>query len=187
MPDLTQCPECQRKLSVPDGQLAQEVRCPSCGNQFTAERYIPPRSDAVASEPIEPEPSRPSSRRPRDEDDRRDYDDREDDRPRRRRSPYSRGYGRGSGYERPHRGSTVQALGILSICFFWAALPCWIMGGVALGMASNDLSAMASGNMDASGEGATKAGRTCAIIGLALSGLLYLSCCGFGFLGQAFR
>ena len=189
MPDLTQCPECQRKLSVPDGQLGQEVRCPSCGNQFTAERFIPPRPEAIASEPLEPEPPRPSSRRPPDDRDydRRDDDDRDDDRPRRRRPAYSRGYGRGYGAERPHRGSTVQALGILCLCFCWTTWPCWIMGGVALSMASTDLTAMANGNMDPSGEGATKAGRTCAIIGIVLSGVLLLSCCGFGILGQAFR
>jgi hypothetical protein len=189
MPDLTQCPECQRKLNVPDGQFGQEVRCPACGNQFTAQQFVPPRPEAVEPEPREPEPPRP--RRSQDHPDRGsnrgDFDDLDDDRPRRRRPSYERGYGRGYGYERPHRGSTVQALGILSLCFCFAALPCWIMGGIALGMAANDLSAMANGSMDRSGEGATKAGRTCAIIGIVLSGVLILSCCGFSILGRAIR
>jgi len=175
MPEVTQCPECQRKLNVADDQLGGLVRCPVCATEFTAERYVASRSAPVAPEP-EPPPPPP---RPRDD---RDYDDRDyDDRPSRRRGRYGRGYG----YAKPHRGSTVQALGILCICFCWAGIVCWIMGGMALAFASQDLAEMDRGTMDESGRAATTTGRTCAIIGLVLSGVLFISCCGIGVIGGA--
>jgi len=189
MPDLTQCPECQRKLNVPDGQLGQDVRCPACGNQFTAARFIPPRPEAVARELSDPEPPQPQPRRPRDypepDSNRGEFDDLDDDRPRRPRSPYERGYGRG--FERPHRGSTVQVLGILCICLCWTTWPCWILGGIAIAMASTDLTAMAAGNMDRSGQNATQAGRTCAIIGLCLDLFLIFTCCGGNLMMHSIR
>jgi hypothetical protein len=68
-------------------------------------------------------------------------------------------------------------LGIISICFCWALVGA-IAGIIALVMASTDLQAMDSGTMDASGRGQTQAGRTCAIIGLVMTGLASFSCCG---------
>jgi hypothetical protein len=76
MPEITACPDCNRKLRVPDTLLGRKVKCPGCGIQFTASAVTeeapptPPPSKAVATEPR-------ASRRPRDED--------EDERPRRRR------------------------------------------------------------------------------------------------------
>ena len=178
MPEVTQCPECQRKLNVADGQLGGLVRCPVCGSEFTAERYVPPRPAPAAPEPAEPEDRpaprpRPRDDRDRDYDRRDDYDDRDYGRPR-RRSPYRRGYD----YLRPHRGSTVKTLGILSICFCWTTWPCWVMGGIALAFASQDLAQMDRGVMDDSGRAETQTGRTCAIIGLVLSGVMIFFCCG---------
>ncbi len=49
MPEITQCPSCQRTLNVPDGCLGLTVRCPACGAGFTAERYTPPRAVPTAN------------------------------------------------------------------------------------------------------------------------------------------
>jgi hypothetical protein len=38
--------------------------------------------------------------------------------------------------------------------------------------------------MDASGRGQTQAGRTCAIIGLVMTGVAFFSCCGIGIVGN---
>lgn len=62
----------------------------------------------------------------------------------------------------PHRGGVILALGILSI------VCCCITGIVALVMAKQDLRDMRANVMDPSGEGLTKAGRICAIVGVCL-------------------
>ena len=62
-------------------------------------------------------------------------------------------------YGKPHRGSTVLVLGILGI------VVCFICGIIAWVMGNNDLRDMAAGTMDRSGEGNTRAGRICSIIG----------------------
>jgi predicted Zn finger-like uncharacterized protein len=36
MPIVIECPQCQRKLRVPDQLLGRTVKCPACKNQFTA-------------------------------------------------------------------------------------------------------------------------------------------------------
>jgi len=35
MPEIINCPKCERKLRVPDNLLGQPVKCPSCGITFT--------------------------------------------------------------------------------------------------------------------------------------------------------
>ena len=37
MPEIVSCPDCDRKLRVPDNLLGKKVKCPSCGNMFTAD------------------------------------------------------------------------------------------------------------------------------------------------------
>ncbi len=62
----------------------------------------------------------------------------------------------------PHRGTLILILGILSIvCCFICGIVAWVMG-------NNDLEQMAAGTMDRSGEGMTKAGKICGIVGIAL-------------------
>ena len=178
MSDITQCPECQRKLNVPDGQYGTVVRCPACGAEFTAEPFVPPRPAPVSAEPEPP----PRPRQPR-----RDYDDRDDDYPP-RRPRYDRGYGGRYGGMLPHRGSSVQTLGVLCLCFCWFWLVCWVLGIIALIMAATDLSQMNNGQMDPSGRAATKSGQICAIIGLSISACLGLFCVGWWvFLAAAVR
>lgn len=86
-----------------------------------------------------------------------DYDDgidEYDDRPRRRR--------RLRADVEPHRATTVLVLGILGIVFCQICAPiAWVMG-------KNDLESMRNGQMDPEGEGMTKAGYICGIVGSIL-------------------
>jgi predicted Zn finger-like uncharacterized protein len=163
MPELTQCPECQRKLNVQEEQLGQAVQCPACGATFTAEPAGPaPRPAPLREEPPRPhisdEPAPPYDRG-RDYGRRdRGYDDPYD------RDPYRR--------LRPHRGGSVLTLGILSLVgAFCCPLASWIMGGIAIGMANNDLRDMDAGQMDESGRSSASGGRTCAIIGIVIASI----------------
>jgi predicted Zn finger-like uncharacterized protein len=165
MPELTQCPQCQRKLNVQEEQLGQAVQCPACGATFTAEpagpapRPAPPREEpprrGYAEEPA-PRYDRGYDDRGRDY--RRGYDDPD------YRDPYRR--------LRPHRGGAVLTLGILSLVgAFCCPLASWIMGGIAIGMGNNDTRAMDAGQMDESGRGSTSSGRVCAIIGIFIASI----------------
>ena len=81
---------------------------------------------------------------------------------------------------KPHRGTLILVLGILSlvVCAF-LGIPAWIMG-------NNDLAAMNAGQMDPAGRSTTNAGRICGMIGtilLILSVLVVIAVFGFGLLG----
>jgi len=52
MPEIVNCPACDRKLRVPDDLIGQLVKCPTCGTTFTA---------AVADTPPAPGPPPPPS------------------------------------------------------------------------------------------------------------------------------
>ncbi|HZT81593.1 MAG TPA: hypothetical protein VFA26_15310 [Gemmataceae bacterium] len=120
MPEIIQCPECGRKLRVPDDMRGKRVKCPGCGAPFTAGGDGQPQEDeapkrpaageqvaarrsASGRRPAEPEEEerprrredegvqeRPSARRRPDADD-DDYEDEDDRR------------GRGRGRRRPPR------------------------------------------------------------------------------------
>jgi len=85
---------------------------------------------------------------------------------------------------KPHRGTLILVLGILSIvltpCLSILGIPAWIMG-------NRDLKAIDAGQMDASGRSLTSAGRICGMIGvilLILSVLLVIVVFGFWMLGS---
>ena len=65
---------------------------------------------------------------------------------------------------KPHRGSLILVLGILSLvlCGIFTAIPAWIMG-------NSDLKAMAAGTMDPSGRSLTNAGKICGMISTILT------------------
>ncbi|MEE8154181.1 MAG: DUF4190 domain-containing protein [Phycisphaerales bacterium] len=63
----------------------------------------------------------------------------------------------------PHRGVMILVFGILGIVI------CGIFGIVAWVMGNSDLRAMREGRMDPTGEGLTKAGKICGIIGVVLN------------------
>jgi hypothetical protein len=63
----------------------------------------------------------------------------------------------------PHRGTMILIFGILGIvlCPIIFGIMAWVMG-------NGDLKKMAAGQMDPSGEGLTKAGKICGMIGVIL-------------------
>jgi predicted Zn finger-like uncharacterized protein len=70
---------------------------------------------------------------------------------------------------RPHRGPLVFLLGVASLvtaCFFPAG---WIIGGIALTMATTDLQDMSRGRVDRSGRQQTELGRLLAVIAVILA------------------
>jgi predicted Zn finger-like uncharacterized protein len=208
--ELVSCPECQRKLRVPDGLVGKLVKCPTCGQTFTAD----PVAQAPPPPPVEQKPTRTSKvgrdKKDDDEDDdrsrrrsrsRRDDDDDDDDRPRRRRSRFSRDddddddddYDDDDRPRRrrrrrdlaPHRSGTILALGILSFFFFW-----YILGPMAWVMGNTDLAEMRAGRMDREGESQTNAGRMCGMISVIVHCIilvLVLGICCAGGLGNAGR
>jgi predicted Zn finger-like uncharacterized protein len=74
MPEIVTCPDCGRKLRVPDALIGRKVKCPDCNTKFTG---------GIATTPG----GKSSSRRPRDSDEdhprrpRRDYDEDTDNDP----------------------------------------------------------------------------------------------------------
>ncbi|HJW08638.1 MAG TPA: DUF4190 domain-containing protein [Holophagaceae bacterium] len=83
-----------------------------------------------------------------------------------------------NGTLKPHRGTMILVLGILSLvcCGIFTAIPAWIMG-------NGDLKEMAEGRMDPSGEGMTKAGKICGMIGVILFCIWLVFILFFGGLG----
>lgn len=66
---------------------------------------------------------------------------------------------------KPHRGTLVLVLGILSLVICGIlGIPAWIMG-------KNDLREMEAGQMDPAGRSLTNAGRICGMIGCILLAL----------------
>lgn len=65
---------------------------------------------------------------------------------------------------KPHRGTMIMVLGILSI--FVCQI---ILGPIAWIMGNNDLKEMAAGRMDRSGEQQTKTGKICGMVGTFLA------------------
>jgi hypothetical protein len=92
MPEITSCPDCEKKLRVPDDLLGKKVRCPGCSIMFVAQAGVglPDQPRAAAAPPSRSEAyserrsSAPSSGSRNDYADRPARRDDYDDRPRRR-------------------------------------------------------------------------------------------------------
>jgi predicted Zn finger-like uncharacterized protein len=164
MPETTNCPQCQRRLRVPDELIGQQVKCPSCENVFTAlsggDATPPPVPVDEAEQQPEPAPVAKPRRARREDGYGDDYEDDDYEYRRRRRHDLA-----------PHRGGVVLAMGILSLVIFPI-----IFGPIAWVMGNNDLREMRAGRMDPEGKGNTEAGRICGIIGTVL-GIVGLLCC----------
>jgi len=83
---------------------------------------------------------------------------------------------------KPHRGTLILVLGILSFvfCGIFTAIPAWIMG-------NNDLKEMDAGTMDPSGRSITNVGRILGIVAVALTVLgivVMIILAAFGMLTQ---
>ena len=74
---------------------------------------------------------------------------------------------------KPHRGTLILVLGILSI------VVCGPLGIVAWILGNTDLREMDGGLMDPEGRGSTQAGKVCGIIGCILAGVSLLVTLGF--------
>ena len=180
MPEIIECPECQRKLSMKEEFLGSQVKCPSCGCTFIASTSnrpapLPPPPPPPPEQPRRDDDDRPRRRRDSYDDDRprRDYD-RDDDRPRRRRDPYD------DDRVKADRGAAVLTLGILGLVFSCIPIVGWVLGGIALGMGNTDLGEMARGRMSRAGEGATQGGKICGLIAVIVSTLfVFFWCIGF--------
>jgi hypothetical protein len=184
MPLVIRCEHCQASLKLPEQYIGQTVKCPSCLREFVAREELesrpqppPRREEQPADEPRGDEPGvrgQPGRERPRPR--RADENDEDYQRPSRRRR-YDDDYGRRG---EPHRGSSIQTMGILSIVFAFCCQPVGvILGIIALTMAGSDLPKMERGYMDPSGESMTRTGKTCAIVGLILSVILFVLGCLF--------
>src|SRR5947209_7722523 len=136
---MISCRTCDRPLHVPDDLAGRPMQCPYCQATFTA------RPAARRSEEEED--------RPRRRDDDLEEEDRADDRDRKSRRRRLT----------PHRGDTIQVLGILS--FFLAPV---IMGPIVWVMSNNDLAEMDAGRIDPEGRSKTQTGRLCGIIATIL-------------------
>ncbi|MBL8792267.1 MAG: hypothetical protein JNM56_00025 [Planctomycetia bacterium] len=172
MPSIIHCPSCSRQLRVPEELAGHLVKCPGCGQTFTAsfsassvdagappEAGTRPQAAPPPLPPTPPEPARPQASRPPEPPPWEDYRD--------------------QGYRRDveaHRGALVLTFGILSLMLGLLGLPfgiaAWVMGG-------GDLQKMRSNRMDPTGMGLTQAGWICGIIGTLLQALGCLAICGF--------
>jgi hypothetical protein len=137
------------------------ITCPACGrsNDRDARRCYHCGERLTTS----PSRSRSRSRYP----DRDDYDDDHGYRHRRRDTE-------------PHRAGMVLAMGIISlvgIAVIWG-VPI-IFGIIGWVMGQTDLRKMRNNQRDSDGQGMTKAGGVCSIIGTLLNGAMILFCCGF--------
>lgn len=188
MPIIVDCPSCGRKLRLADEIVGRLVKCPDCQHRFSARaggaapphEFVRPLDDTWDED-----------RRPRpltgDADEPAAWEDGFE--------------GRFLGVRRdcdPHRGGLVLTLGIVSIVFgvltdvgslfgsfafccplcFSTSLVSLGVGllGLPLGIVSwvagqKDLSKMHRGEMDPEGQGATKGGWICGIVGTILCGL----------------
>jgi ribosomal protein S27E len=166
MSDIINCPQCERKLQVPETLVGQDVKCPSCGATFAAplggsQPVPPPNVESVENQP--PSIQRESERHwDREDAEGHDYDERSHRR--RRRKDIE-----------PHRGTLILVLGILGLVFSGFI----VFGPIAWILGNNDLVAIRAGRMDPDGEGLTSAGRICGIIGTALSAFSLMCCVAY--------
>lgn len=177
MVEIVACPNCQRKLQIPEDFFGQLVQCPECQHRFIAsETSLRAQSTAApsSSPPVVPSGQSPDSKRRRHDD-----TDSWDGDPRRRRSRYDDEFDEFDQSRRirqnyaPHRGGLIMALGLVSLVggFSLCGAPA-IIGPVAWALGSHDLREIREGRMDPSGESMTRAGQVCGIISTVLLLLL---------------
>jgi predicted Zn finger-like uncharacterized protein len=196
MPIVIHCPQCQRRLRVPEDLLGKTVRCPSCQTAFTAAEEgmttrpsaapssgerLPRRRQAVPEEDNEERPSQRDRRRPveDDEDEPRgayeeDYEE-DEYRPRRRRR------GRRSRLRAEARSSVAGP-----------AISLMIVGGltIALGIVSLLLNVLGVSLLAAAGDGPQKPADNADLAVNAVSGVmgaLFGICWGGVILGGAYK
>jgi len=160
---VIECP-CGQKMTVEDQHVGQEVACVRC-SQVLRVPQKPPEGETAAAQPsreLMAEAGAGAS------------------------SQSEAWSGASQVFLKPHRGTLILTLGILSfVCCGLLAIPAWIMG-------NTDLAEMRAGRMDRAGEGLTNAGRILGIIetvfmliALVVIGLMSVLGLGLGFTGIA--
>jgi hypothetical protein len=176
MAEVIKCVHCGAVLRLREEYIDQEVQCPSCQETFTA-RLPAERPEAAARRPVELAPRRPipleQDRPPLDfNEPPRDLNEWEEYRLARRRRAYQEMRRQHTRVE-PHRGGTILAIGIVSLFLFCAPAVGIALGVAAALMAHNDLAKMHDGFMDPSGEGQTRTGQVCGILGVVVTALSF--------------
>lgn len=162
------CPSCSRSLNVPTDLIGELVKCPVCSQQFKVDHDAEPAPVIPEVRPVQPPPAPPPPPPPPRPPVRPKHEPGFDEDPaawefaqeRRRDLP-------------PHRGTAILVLGILSIVLPLVSI---ILGPLAWALGSADLKAIKQRRMDPAGEGMTKAGYICGIVGTCFA---VLHCCGF--------
>src|SRR5437764_11622326 len=88
MPQITTCPDCEKKLRLPDNLINTKVRCPGCGSPFLA-RPDGDQDEEPAPAPVRSSPARKEGyserrsapARKREEDEHEEEDSVEEERP----------------------------------------------------------------------------------------------------------
>lgn len=122
MPEITNCPSCERKVKVPETLMGKKVKCPSCGTVFTAAPAAPAGFDPLEQDPYifkeeqkEEEPVRKRKRVPDDEDDEEEGDEEPEEREPKPRRIRPKRVGDLSALKAP--AITLLVVGILSLLF----------------------------------------------------------------------
>jgi hypothetical protein len=179
---VVSCPTCGMGLNAPEEFLGREVRCPGCQTVFTPSAPPSPSpggapgngpeqtiADARPGDGLPPAP-RPGGILLDD-----DEGPEEEDRPWEQRDRW--GGPRVRRDSEPHRGTLILVLGIVSVVMFsFCGLIGLPLGIMALVMGRRDLKKMSQGEMDPAGEGNTRAGMICGIIGTVLNAIWTVGC-----------
>jgi hypothetical protein len=161
MPIVFHCPACDAELTLSDAAAGRRGKCPHCkgdiivpsGDGPAAPSPPPPGQAFTPDPPVAPAAAQaPPASLPTGG--QHGY----------ARSDYENPYG---GRQEPHRGSTIQVMGILSFFF----VP-WVLGPLAWIWGNQDLKKMNAGVMDNSGRSATEAGKICGMISTILHGVI---------------
>jgi hypothetical protein len=155
------CPKCSRNLNVPADLFGELVKCPVCGQNFKVDHDAEPAPVIPEVRPAEPPPAPPP---PVEEMHEPGFDE----------DPTAWKFAQERRRDlQPHRGTTILVLGILSIVLPLVSI---ILGPLAWALGSADLNAIKQGRMDPTGEGTTRAGYICGVVGTCFA---ILHCCGF--------
>jgi predicted Zn finger-like uncharacterized protein len=197
MPLIITCPDCDKKLRVPDNLLNKKVKCPKCATMFTAApsgetdlvQSTPapkarPRDERIGREPA------PSGRRkppppPEPDEDYPRRDDYEDD--------YEDGRKRGvrEGWKKVRMGLGLVAtsgwLNLAAIGVFILGMSIVLMiGGLAVASAFKSIGPSGGGRPPSGAPGAAAGGLMAAGMGMILGGLLSLAATALYLTGQGF-
>src|ERR1700722_19066430 len=166
MPITINCPECEKKLKVPEAAVGKRVRCPACSNLVVVnssdEKGAEPEANITAAPP--PWQAETPARKgppplPKDREDEDDDELEPEPRPKKRRRKYRDDNRDWEDEIKPHRGTTILILGALSILLSCLPVISAPLAFQAISMGSEDLSQMSSGRMDHAGHGMTLAGK----------------------------